>query len=76
MEAPVHINGVLLSNAQVLSTRVAISGMITDLVNEPDRLGTDEHGRAMHALYLIHLREVEAMLISGREAMRLSGGKA
>lgn len=65
MEANVTIDGITLNSAQVMSVRVAVSGMITDYANDPARLGTDEHGVRMRELYLARLREVEAMLVAG-----------
>ena len=63
-EAHVTINSIPITSAQVMAVRVAVSGMITDLHDKPDSLGTDQHGRFMHEAYLARLREVEALLLS------------
>ena len=64
--ANVIIDGMSLSNAQVMTLRVALSSYLTDLVDRgPAALGEDNHGRAMTAAYLARGREVESMLIDG-----------
>ena len=61
-ERNMTLEGVPLSSAQVMAIRCAVTGMITDLVN--DGLGEDEHGKEMTRLYLINLRAVEKILCS------------
>lgn len=62
-EAEVTIDGVRLTDAQVMALRVAISSRLMDL--RENGLGNDDHGRKMTALYIERSSEVEAMLVSG-----------
>lgn len=56
-EPTITINGHILTSAQVMAVRAAISSFYTEM-GEPDALGDDEHGRAMAAAYRARLMEV------------------
>lgn len=61
MEADIIINGVKLTDAQAMTLRVAIGGWLMDLQN-PDHLGTDEHGRFMTAAYRLRASEIQDLI--------------
>jgi hypothetical protein len=60
-EASITINERVLTNAQAMAVRVAISNFYSDMM-EPDALGDDEHGRAMVTAYRERLVEVIRLL--------------
>ena len=71
-EATITINGKLLTKAQSLSVRVAVSSFIHDL--HYVGLGTDQHGVNMTDEYLSRCREIEP-LIKGRCRPRATAKK-
>lgn len=62
-EAEVFIDGVKLTEAQVMAMRVALSSFTMRLTE--DGLGDDEHGKTMTENYIHHCNAVAAMLIQG-----------
>lgn len=60
-EAEIVINGHLLTLAQSLAVRMAISGMLRRF-SDPDALGKDEHGRAMTRGYRRLAGEVQELI--------------
>lgn len=62
-EANVVINGQQLTSAQSMTLRVAVQGMLSRM-NEPDALGTDEHGVFMRKAYRARLGELQELLVS------------
>ena len=65
-EAEVAINGHTLTTAESMSLRVAASSLISELTDNPDALGTDDHGRTMVEGYLKNLRSVEETIRQGK----------
>lgn len=61
-EACVTINGTMLSGPLASTLRVACTHMLSEMT-DPDCLGTDEHGRAMVAIYKNHLREILGLIL-------------
>lgn len=49
-EPTVIVNGQRLSDGEVMTIRVALNSLISD-VQQPDTLGVDEHGKVMASLY-------------------------
>jgi len=66
-EAVVVVNGVALSFAQSMSLRVAVAHMLHDL-QDPLRLGDDEHGRFMVQAYKARLEEVQELIFKNLTA--------
>lgn len=56
-EPDITINGRRLTQAQAMTVRVALSGLVLDL-KSGDSLGDDEYGREMARLYLERLSEI------------------
>jgi hypothetical protein len=52
------VNGVKLDQGQNMTIWVALQGLLTDMVTEPDSLGTDEHGKFMTKAYARRVREI------------------
>ena len=73
-EATVIVDGVELTQAQVMTMRVALSSFATDMTR-PGVLGEDKHGEKMRALYLTHSREIEKMLVDSANNSRATGAK-
>jgi hypothetical protein len=63
-EPTITINGVLLTNAEAMTVRVAIENFAMDLRN--DGLGEDEHGRTMTRLYLAQIDEIRKHIFGGK----------
>lgn len=59
-EASIIINGVPLTDAQVSTIRLALSGYANDLSERG--LGDDEHGKFMTAAYLSRIAEMESLI--------------
>lgn len=55
-EPEIIIDGQRLSEAEAMSVRCAIASMISKYHDNPDALGTDDHGRTMVKHYLRNLR--------------------
>lgn len=62
-EARITINGTEISPAMSMTLRVAIESFKSDLVKNPESLGNDAHGLAMHKLYLQRIEELEVLLL-------------
>jgi hypothetical protein len=60
-EVPMVVNGVLLTGAQAMAVRVAISSFKSDML-QPQALGDDEHGKFMARAYAERLGEVEKLI--------------
>lgn len=61
-EANIVINGVELTNAQSMALRVAVTTFNGDMASDPDRLGTDEHGRTMTKAYRERTAEILSLI--------------
>lgn len=59
-EAHVVINGVILTEAQSMTVRVAIENFDADL--KGGSLGEDQHGVAMTAAYMARISEIRSAL--------------
>lgn len=70
-EPLITINGRALAEGQAMAVRVAISEFHL-LVQNPDHLGKDEHGRRMTEAYKDRLDEVMQMLAHATEPARRS----
>ena len=55
-EASIIINGVVLTNAEAMTVRVALNGFIMEL--SENGLGDDEHGKAMTKAYIEKAKNV------------------
>lgn len=62
-EAQIVINGRVLTEAQSMTLRVAISDMVMRM-SDTNALGSDEHGRAMAQLYLVRAAEIERLIFA------------
>mgnify|MGYP003393619248 CR=1 FL=1 len=60
-EAVVAINGSVLTLAQSMVLRCAVSHMLMDM-QDPLALGNDDHGRYMVQAYKARLRELEELI--------------
>ena len=56
LESEIIVNGKILTEAQVMTVRVALNGFSVDL--QDNGLGDDEHGKAMARAYLARLGEI------------------
>lgn len=56
-EAAIMVNGRLLTPAQSMTVRVALSSFVMEM-REPNALGSDEHGTEMARLYADRALEV------------------
>ena len=56
-EPRITIDGIVLTNGQAMTVRVALSSFLFDL-RDRTSLGTDEHGLAMTAAYKARLVEI------------------
>jgi len=65
-EPEIIINGRRLSDAEAMAVRVAVSSKVFDYHDNPDALGTDDHGRTMVKLYLQNLRSVERAMLANQ----------
>lgn len=65
-EPDIVVNGRKLSEAEAMAVRVAVSSKIWEFHDNPDALGTDDHGRTMVRLYLQNLRSVESTMVPPR----------
>jgi hypothetical protein len=61
-EPEIIIDGQRLTEGEAMSVRCAIARMIGDFHDQPDALGTDDHGRTMVKLYLQNLRAAESKM--------------
>lgn len=55
-EPTITVNGVLLSQGQAMTVRVALNNLVMDLTN--DGLGDDEHGKFMTKAYQERAHEI------------------
>lgn len=65
-EPTIVINGRTLSVGETMSLRVAVSSKISQFVEDPDALGTDDHARTMVKGYLKNLRSAQDTMLSER----------
>lgn len=77
-EAEIIVNRVRLTGAQAMLVRVACTAFADLLAEDPEMLGSDDHGRGMHALYRERAREVLRLLVgrpamTGEQIMELAG---
>lgn len=63
-EATIIINGVMLTETQSMAVRVYVASGLMEL-QDPDALGTDEHGRRMVEGYRRALSEVQDLIFRG-----------
>lgn len=59
-EPIITINGKVLTTAQALTIRVAVSSFLMDMREEG--LGDDDHGKKMAGLYIERASELELMM--------------
>lgn len=57
MESEIIINGHRLTDAQAMTVRVALNGLVADMAKE-GALGTDAHAKCMSEAYVDRGREV------------------
>lgn len=62
-EPDIVINGTKLTSAQSMALRVAGTNFHSENVSDPDRLGTDEHGRTMTQAYRERSAEVLSLIL-------------
>ncbi len=60
-EPAIRMNGVLLTPAQAMAVRVAVTSYAMEM-REPGALGDDEHGQAMAQAYADRLGEVSELI--------------
>lgn len=65
IEAEITINGRKLSSAESMAVRVQVASALHDFA-DPDRLGTDDHGRSMTKLYRESLSNVQDYIMSNQ----------
>lgn len=63
MEPFITINGSTLNTGEAMTLRVALETWAMELENDPNCLGTDEHGHVMRESYLHVIRRIQRMMM-------------
>jgi hypothetical protein len=62
MEPTIIIGNKMLTEAQSMTVRVALSNFQLELMGDPLAIGDDEHGQRMRAAYLARLSEIAPLV--------------
>lgn len=65
-EPTIEIQGMVLSEGQSISTRMAVTSWLFELSHDPNSLGSDKNGRQLRANYIARLEEVLLLMIGGK----------